>query len=366
MCGISASIINLNSEYKKSISFYNIFKYLKSENYSKTISLIKSLRCNEVYIKLVKNDLALINEIKNLKSLLIKKSKKKKLEVLDDISWILDNDILKKVENIKHKIEKNNLEINDNTIIFLKNFLDEIENLNYLETRGRDSASISFSLVGKHSFFNKKENSKNNKTVSIDYNKNLKKNFVLNVTIKYANKIGYIGENTKNLEKLLFKKNFLHKINFNNIFGFTIFTHTRWATVGPVDISNCHPLITKNSSTNFYLMNGDISNFNQLNTKNFNSNSNIDKNCKNDLTILDEYFKNKKFSNLEGSFVIFNHNLNNPLDIFILKKGSQGLYVSKDNDENIILSSDVYGLINRSSKFNILRNNIKTFTIIKK
>ena len=109
-------------------------------------------------------------------------------------------------------------------------------------------------------------------------------------------------------------------------------------------------------------MNGDISNFNQLNTKNFNSNSNIDKNCKNDLTILDEYFKNKKFSNLEGSFVIFNHNLNNPLDIFILKKGSQGLYVSKDNDENIILSSDVYGLINRSSKFNILRNNIKTFT----
>ena len=362
MCGISASIINLNSEYKKSISFYNIFKYLKSENYSKTISLIKSLRCNEVYIKLVKNDLALINEIKNLKSLLIKKSKKKKLEVLDDISWILDNDILKKVENIKHKIEKNNLEINDNTIIFLKNFLDEIENLNYLETRGRDSASISFSLVGKHSFFNKKENSKNNKTVSIDYNKNLKKNFVLNVTIKYANKIGYIGENTKNLEKLLFKKNFLHKINFNNIFGFTIFTHTRWATVGPVDISNCHPLITKNSSTNFYLMNGDISNFNQLNTKNFNSNSNIDKNCKNDLTILDEYFKNKKFSNLEGSFVIFNHNLNNPLDIFILKKGSQGLYVSKDNDENIILSSDVYGLINRSSKFNILRNNIKTFT----
>lgn len=362
MCGISASIINLNSEYKKSISFYNIFKYLKSENYSKTISLIKSLRCNEVYIKLVKNDLAFINEIKNFKSLLIKKSKKKKLEILDDISWILNNDILKKVENIKHKIEKNNLEINDNTIIFLKNFLDEIENLNYLETRGRDSASISFSLVGKHSFFNKKENCKNNKTVSIDYNKNLKKNFVLNVTIKYANKIGYIGENTKNLEKLLFKKNFLHKINFNNIFGFTIFTHTRWATMGPVDISNCHPLIIKNSSTNFYLMNGDISNFNQINKKNLNLNFNIDKNCKNDLTILDKYFKNKKFSNLEGSFVIFNHNLDNPLDIFILKKGSQGLYVSKDYDENIILSSDVYGLINRSSKFNILRNNIKTFT----
>ena len=106
MCGISASIINLNSEYKKSISFYNILKYLKSENYSKTISLIKSLRCNEVYIKLVKNDLAFINEIKNLKSLLIKKVKRKKLEILDDISWILDNDILKKVENIKHKIKK--------------------------------------------------------------------------------------------------------------------------------------------------------------------------------------------------------------------------------------------------------------------
>ena len=362
MCGISASIISLNSDYKKSISFYNIYKYLKSENYSKTINLIKSLRCNEVYIKLVNNNLNFKNEIKRLKSILFTKTKKKNLEILEDMMWILDNDILKKVENIKNKIKINNLEFNDNTIIFLKNFLDEIENLNYLETRGRDSASISFSLVGKFSFFNKKENSKNSKIVSIDYNKNSEKNYVLNVTTKYANKIGYVGENTKNLENLLFKKDFLKNINFNKIFGFTIFTHTRWATMGPVDISNCHPLIIKNSSTNFYLMNGDISNFNQLNKENLNSNFNIDKNCKNDLTILDKYFKNKKFSNLEGSFVIFNHNLNDPLNIFILKKGSQGLYVSKDNDENIILSSDVYGLINRSSKFNILRDNVKTST----
>ena len=361
MCGISTSIINLNSEYKKSISFYNIFKYLESENYSKSISLIKSLRCNEVYIELVKNNLSFINEIKNLKSLLLSKTKKKKLEILDDILWILENDILKKVEKIKDNIKKNNLKINNNTIIFLKNFLDEIENLNYLETRGRDSASISFSLVGKQSFFNRKEKCKNNKMVSIDYNQNSKKNFVLNVTIKYANKIGYIGENTKNLKNLLFKKKILHNVNFNSIIGFTIFTHTRWATIGPVDISNCHPLIVKNSSANFYLMNGDISNFNQLNKKNLNSKFGIDKDCKNDLTILEKYFKTKKFSDLEGSFVIFNHNLNNPLDMFIFKRGSQGLYVSKDNDGNIILSSDVYGLINRCSKFNILRNNIKTF-----
>ena len=362
MCGVSASIINLNSESKKSISFYKIFKFLESENYSKAITLIKSLRCNEVYIELVKNNQKIINKIINLKSLLLKKSKKKQLEILDDILWILENDIRHKVDKIKYYIKKNKLKITDNTIIFLKNFLDEIENLNYLETRGRDSASISFSIVGKQSFFNKKENCENNKIISIDYNKNSKKEFVLNITIKYANKIGYIGENSKNLIKFLLEKKILHKIDFKKIYGFTIFTHTRWATVGPVDISNCHPLIVKNSSTNFYLMNGDISNFNQLYKKNFNSKYKIDHKCKNDLVILEKYFTEKKFSKLDGSFVIFNHNLNNPLDIFIYKKGSQGLYVSKDNNENVILSSDVYGLINRSSKFNVLRNNIKTHT----
>lgn len=362
MCGISASIINLNSEYKKSISFYRIFKFLRSEDYSKTISMIKSLRCNEVYIELVKNNPNFLNNFKNLKSLLLTKIKKKKDEVLDDILWILENDILKKADEIRYKIKENNLFVNNNTIVFLKNFLDEIENLNYLETRGRDSASISFSLIGNKSFYNKKENSKNSKTVSIDYNQNSKKKFVLNVTIKYANKIGYIGENTKNLEKLLNKKKILKNIDFNKIFGFTFFTHTRWATVGPVNISNCHPLIVKNSSTNFYSMNGDISNFSQLFEKKIISKSNVDRFCENDLIILDEYFKRKKFSDLEGSFVVLNHNLNNPLDMFIFKKGSQGLYISQDNNQNIVLSSDVYGLINRCSKFNILRNNVKTYT----
>ena len=137
-------------------------------------------------------------------------------------------------------------------------------------------------------------------------------------------------------------------------------THTRWATVGEVNISNCHPLILKNEKeVDFFSMNGDISNYRSIQKINKKKIQDIDKNCTNDLNILPYVFKEKKLKKLDGSFVIIHQNLKNPENINIYKKGSQGLYVSYDYDKNPIIASDVYGLVNRSDYFNIINDNAK-------
>ena len=161
----------------------------------------------------------------------------------------------------------------------------------------------------------------------------------------------------------LFKSNILNKISFENAESIIFLTHTRWATVGEVNISNCHPLIVNEKNNyNFYSMNGDIINFKELYSKHkIFKNKTIDKSCSNDLIVLNNVIKSNDLQKLRGSFVILNHSLNNPSKVMIYKKGSQGLYLSKDEDENIILASDVYGLVNRSTKFNVIKNNSKFF-----
>ena len=46
-----------------------------------------------------------------------------------------------------------------------------------------------------------------------------------------------------------------------------------------------------------------------------------------------------------------------PFKITILKKGSQGLYISTNNDENFLLSSDLYGIVNNSNIFKRAKTN---------
>ena len=73
--------------------------------------------------------------------------------------------------------------------------------------------------------------------------------------------------------------------------------------------------------------------------------------------ILNSVFKKKKQKDLKGSFVIVALILRTQKNLN-LQKGDQGLYFSKDPDNNVIISSDVYGIVNRSSKYNVIKNNV--------
>ena len=88
---------------------------------------------------------------------------------------------------------------------------------------------------------------------------------------KISKKITFLSKSINNKQlNILFKKNKiqLNKIDFQKITSFEIFSHTRWASVGDVTNSNCHPLIeNKDKNFNLSLMNGDINNYIELKKK---------------------------------------------------------------------------------------------------
>ena len=78
-----------------------------------------------------------------------------------------------------------------------------------------------------------------------------------------------------------------------------------------------------------------------------------DVDCNNDLQPVPSLFKTakssiNKFSN--GSYILMNFNTTKHDQFYIYKKGSQGLYYSIDEDNNLHFASDVYGLINKTEK----------------
>lgn len=365
MCGISGSIIDLNLKLNSKNNLNKIFYLIKTNNFSKCYDEVRKLRCSSSYLHLgYYKDLKFRSNLLKFIDKIKEKKNDKNSEIIDDIQWIINHELLSKVDRVINIIKSNKLEPSKQLTLFLLNFISEIENINYLETRGRDSASISFSLKFKKQSSLKYKYSGNSHLLSFN-KKKLGNNEYINITVKTANQIGYSGENAENLIKNLFKSNLLKKINFLYAEKVVFLTHTRWATIGEVNISNCHPLIQK--KINFFSMNGDITNYNQIKGKSSNIYE-VDKNCTNDLSILPYVIKEKKIGELQGSFVILHHSLDNPEDIKIIKKGSQGLYISKDYDNNPILASDVYGLVNRSDQFNIINDNaiFKLSHILKK
>ena len=360
MCGISGSIINLNSEIEIKRNTAKIFTLIKKNNFKECLKEVKKLRCSYYYLGLgYYKNVKIRYDILNILSQVKKSKNFENAEVIDDILWIINHELLNKIANILNIIKSNNLTSSKQLVLFLCNLISEAENINYLETRGRDSASLSFSLkLSKKSRIKFKFNGNSNPLSINKYSKN--KNEYLNITLKTSDHIGYTGENVKNLLNTLYNSNILNKINFAYAEKVIFMTHTRWATVGEVNISNCHPLILKNEKeVDFFSMNGDISNYRSIQKINKKKIQDIDKNCTNDLNILPYVFKEKKLKKLDGSFVIIHQNLKNPENINIYKKGSQGLYVSYDYDKNPIIASDVYGLVNRSDYFNIINDNAK-------
>jgi glucosamine 6-phosphate synthetase-like amidotransferase/phosphosugar isomerase protein len=359
MCGISSSIINLNSNFDQKLYFDDVNHLIEKKRYKEALNKSKNLRNNNTFVNLIcKRDQKNFLKIKKI----LKKCNKIKndlnFEIIDDLIWVLNKEILQKVDKIKKILKNLNSSLEPNSVIFAYHMLSEFENINYLESRGRDSASLSINFILKKNSKLKCTNESNKLSLSI--NKISTNKEMLNITLKTANRVGYSGENVKNLKNTLISSDIISKINFKDLEFFSIITHTRWATVGDVNLNNCHPLIIKDKDNyNFYSMNGDITNykkiFNKLTKK---ETKKIDKKCNNDLVILNSVFKKKKQKDLRGSFVIIGFDFKNPKKILIYKKGDQGLYFSRDPDNNVIISSDVYGIVNRSSKYNVIKNNV--------
>ena len=181
MCGISGIIFN---NYKKN-SYVNSYSYLldkindldnifKSQN---NINLLYDLSWN------YKNDKSFLNFFKkNTEKEFVNKISNKideflkkisylesefnfktgsKIEKIKDIKWFLKEELQQNFNFIKNFIDKDDVEINDTSIIFLKNLASIINSINFLEMRGRDSLGISINLNMKNIKEKKLKNIKN-------------------------------------------------------------------------------------------------------------------------------------------------------------------------------------------------------------
>lgn len=350
MCGIYFSQSSFNS---KNINIEKLIEKidvdLKHKKYDKILNSLRKLRCNNFQVEYLKNK-KLAKQIQQIKYKVIRNKKYFREETYKDLVWCLDYEIYSNSKKILNFIKDNKIEKSKKTIIFTNYFLKATESLDYLETRGRDSASISLNFKLKKRLNFKSTTIINNSKFFFTQNKIDNKSFLVNITIKYANQVGYSGENILNLKDIFLDSKILSKIDFKNLIGFFIVGHTRWASTGQVNLSNCHPLINVNDNNySFFYMNGDINNYQK-----YKKNDLTDKNCKNDLSCLPNLINSKqKISNkdLKGSYVLLYHSSNSANKLTILKNGTQGLYMAKNIDGDLILSSDVYGIVNFTNKF---------------
>ena len=362
MCGICISKINYSS---KKLKINNILKKIEIsislENFKESLSLLRSLRCNYCFIELILKK----NKILEQKLTSILENIKKKIsfnqnntDIIRDIVWTIESEIFFKCKKISNFLKKNKIPLSIKSIIFTRYLLYTFESINYLESRGRDSFGITINLIStKKNLIDAKFEFNNYSKISINQKKIFDKKFLLNLNFKYAKRIGYSGENTDKIINLIFKSKILKKINFKNILSSDFIAHTRWASVGEVNLSNTHPVIDMNfQNINLSFMNGDINNYKKIIhdlkiKKIFNFK---DTKCSNDLqpiSTLISHDLSPLNKILNGSYVIINFNSKKPYNLSIYKKGTQGLYFSRDLDDNIHFASDAYGLVNKSNKF---------------
>ena len=209
MCGINSSLINFNiKKFQLTKKVGEIKFFLGNKNYQKILEKILEFRNNYIFIEII------INKNKEVTSFLrnvlnkINKLKKKNLsfqniDILNDIAWIIDKEILTKSIEIENILRKQKINFSEKSVIFFRYFLNEIESLNYLESRGRDSASISLTFTSMKKLKIKQTIDNNYSNISILCLKNKKKNFSTNITAKYANRVGYAGENVKKLLEII-------------------------------------------------------------------------------------------------------------------------------------------------------------------
>ena len=363
MCGINfiqSSFEVKKINYLKKLDECNFF--LKKNKIEKILQIVRLLKRNQIYIELIKkNNLELKRKLLILQKNLEKIKIYSNFDLIEDILWIIKKEIIEDSEILFEKLKTSQIKLSDKSIIFLKYYLNSLESLNYLETRGRDSLGLTINILSK-----KKINLLNSKKINNNnynfFQKKISKNkYLLNIVIKYSNIVGYAGENIKKINNLFMKSKILNKIDFDDINSFFIIGHTRWASIGEVNLSNCHPFVNYfNKNNSYFYMNGDIVNHDKITANKKNKFSISDKNCKNDLRFIPyELFLNGniKIQKLQGSFVLIYHQSESPYKLSILKKGTQGLYIANNNDKNLLFSSDVYGIVNNTNKFQRISDN---------
>tara|TARA_B110000003_G_scaffold89929_1_gene91994 strand:- start:5547 stop:9485 length:3939 start_codon:yes stop_codon:yes gene_type:complete len=388
MCGIAGTVFNANFFQGEEITILDLKRSIEGfkNNTNNSEILLEQAwkyKSNINFLRFCKNA-SEKEDLKNLCKLIKVVADKKRIEISNidkssslepykkavkeceqimDTHWFLSEEIYRWVATIEEISNAKVGSLDDTKIIFYKDICKVIHAIdNRLELRGRDSLGLSILI-----------NSDNFQHSIKDYplDDHAKESYYLysnsriqthTFTFKTCNSIGALGDNATEIKNLLNKNKFFKKlIQHGNVKSATIMAHTRWASVGSVNIQNAHPasLINNSDDNNnqtLALLNGDIYNYKEIikdaekdNKKLINASE-----CTNDSLAIPAYLLNKSnldlktaaamASNFSGSFAISIQHTANFENITLLKKGIQGLYLGFSYD-GMMFASDVYGLV---------------------
>ena len=211
-----------------------------------------------------------------------------RINLLKDIHWSLKEEILKNLEKVEELSIYKNRKLSFPAFTHLKYINTLFNNLDRLEVRGRDSAGISVITIIENKDYlefekeltkrslldefldRQKEKILGNRCITVN---RLGNTVSITFTYKIAVQIGHLGDNVKFLRKQIHDDRIFQLfITFPLIYQ-TIVAHTRWASVGEISESNCHPVdnitisngkiheSSDNTGVIHTCLNGDIDNY---------------------------------------------------------------------------------------------------------
>lgn len=318
------------------------------------------------------------------------------LERLKDISWSLSRETLENVRKVRDLAGAELLHSENGWIVPYKKINTTLNAINRLEVRGRDSAGISVMFTFPRDTWKTIKATLQSEGLEEGLTERSQGDTLLNNTVaveegkratsiafvyKRAAEIGSLGDNVDFL-RLQIKNDLLLKAMapFSHT-GFTVSSHTRWASVGAITEANCHPVDNQNTDGRIprsgiihISLNGDIDNHVVLKGEYEDRFDTLQKEITTDTKVIpmqvESYLKaghaieeafRLAVNDFQGSHAITMQTDLAPGTLFLAQKGSgQAIFVGIAEDHYIAVS-EVYGFVEETARF-IKLNGEKTIT----
>jgi len=315
----------------------------------------------------------------------------RRIEDLKDISWCITFEFLDNIVKVGELLNRNFGSITFSALKIVKNINAVLNGIDRLEVRGRDSAGISLLFILEKAEFEKfKEKLAKSDNIDLLDQFRLRSNHdvlvnmgidvhetkdesgeecvCIAITCKIAAEIGSLGDNIGFLRNQIKNDPIFQILILCPHKYYTIGAHTRWASIGAITESNCHPVDnkgTKNISDKSGIihacLNGDIDNYIKLKEEYKIKGNLIHKDITTDTKIiplqiekyilqgneLEEAFR-LAVNDFEGSHAIFMHSDLAPGKLFLAQKGSgQAIFIGLSKN-HYMPTSEVYGFVEQT------------------
>ena len=305
------------------------------------------------------------------------------LEDIQDVAWCIQRELLRNIDQVSELISTSETTQSTEQIELFKQANTVLNSIDRLEVRGRDSAGISFLFVLSTAHFNNFESQLKEKDCYSSYDQRQQQEILqdanirvfhredntiaITFTYKIAAEIGCLGDNISYIRNQIKNDDPLQLISRFSCDYATVSAHTRWASVGEINVCNCHPVGNDMQSKKGIIhvcLNGDIDNYQTLKEEISQYLAPIPEMVTTDTQIIplqiEKYLLQDHpiedairlaVNDFDGSHAISIHTDIAPGKMFLAQKGSgQTIFVGIGN-EHYIPTSEVYGFVEETSAF---------------